>query len=290
MSIDVILAGSDPLHPVYGYALAIARFLAQERLYDLENVPAHFQNKCGHPRQIWLFRAVVQAIAMGEIAWRSPRGVGSAVDEAEIVHGVNKRLLRQDEMNKLLVALDRLRRQAVRDGCALESSLFDQGRGLVEMRRLLDVIHHDCFAVALPETPPRSAYKDDDEWADAELQAHAQAVGRLAASVVPLDDLLACVSRSVASPDPPTIWYHGDNSYSTDGATPKKASRTVDNVLKAFLDRDSALDNNDLRDVVDNPSKTITEVTAKFGEERVRRPSEKGDGYYIRVRTLPPRK
>jgi hypothetical protein len=88
--------------------------------------------------------------------------------------------------------------------------------------------------------------------------------------------------------NPPTIWYYGDLSYSADGQHPRKVSREMHNLLKAFLNKDQAIDTPGLEDAgVSNVTTVITKVEKIFGAATVRRPgrSQKGAGYYVRVRT-----
>jgi hypothetical protein len=92
-----------------------------------------------------------------------------------------------------------------------------------------------------------------------------------------------------ASPGPATstIWYHGDKSYSTTGSNPLAVSTEQHNLLKAFLDKEAALDTKTLRRAgVENVARTVSRLADKFGTSAVRRPARRGDGYFVRVRTL----
>jgi len=90
------------------------------------------------------------------------------------------------------------------------------------------------------------------------------------------------------SGDQPTVWYHGGQSYSTDGMSPVSTSNEQHNMLKAFLEGHEALLTRNLEKAgVGNPTLVAKGLAKKFGEAAVRRPNrEKGAGYYIRVRTL----
>jgi hypothetical protein len=84
---------------------------------------------------------------------------------------------------------------------------------------------------------------------------------------------------------PPTIWSHSGQSYSVDGFTPIGVSNEIHQVLKLFLDRNEAISTKSLGTAVNNVSAVVTKIENKLGSGAVRRPKEKGDGYFIRVRT-----
>jgi hypothetical protein len=87
--------------------------------------------------------------------------------------------------------------------------------------------------------------------------------------------------------DQPTVWYHGGQSYSPDGVTPVLVSNELHNLLKAFLDRNEALDTKTLEKAgVGNATLVVDKIVKKFSGKAVRRPERKGDGYFIRVRTV----
>jgi hypothetical protein len=84
----------------------------------------------------------------------------------------------------------------------------------------------------------------------------------------------------------PTVWYHGGRSYSLDGQTPILSSREQHNALQAFLDRSEALDTRALQNnSVSNAADVMGKIDKKW-PGTVQPPKSKGDGYYIRVRTL----
>jgi hypothetical protein len=88
---------------------------------------------------------------------------------------------------------------------------------------------------------------------------------------------------------PPTIWFHGSMSYSTDGGNPQMVSQEQHNVLQAFLDREEALGTKALEKAgVNNAAAAVTRLEKKFGGGVIHRPKRKGDGYFIRVRTKEP--
>jgi hypothetical protein len=86
----------------------------------------------------------------------------------------------------------------------------------------------------------------------------------------------------------PTIWYHGERSYSQGRQRPIKVSNEMHNILQAFLGRDVALDTKKLSDIVANVTTVVKKLVEKFGENAISRPKGKGDGYFIRVRSLKP--
>jgi hypothetical protein len=89
-------------------------------------------------------------------------------------------------------------------------------------------------------------------------------------------------------PQPPTIWYHGGQSYSTDGATPLCVSTEQHNALKSFLDQTIALDTAALKKKgISNVTSVINRLMDTFGRGPFRLPENKGAGYSIRVRTWP---
>jgi len=82
-----------------------------------------------------------------------------------------------------------------------------------------------------------------------------------------------------------TIWYHGERSYSTDGTTPVVVTNEQHNFLTAFLDKDAALDTAALTKAgVSNVSR-VTKALQKRFPIALRKPTAKGEGYYIRVRS-----
>jgi hypothetical protein len=89
--------------------------------------------------------------------------------------------------------------------------------------------------------------------------------------------------------DQSTIWYHGEQSYSTDSKSPVCVSNEQHIILQKFLDRDEALVTKSLEKAgVCNVTTAIKKLAEKFGEDRIRRPTKKGDGYFIRVRSRKP--
>jgi hypothetical protein len=85
----------------------------------------------------------------------------------------------------------------------------------------------------------------------------------------------------------PTIYHHGECSYSEDGKVPVLVPPEWDGVLRAFLDRDVALSTKDLSKVTGTPSRVVGLIAERFKGGAVRRPARKGDGYFVRVRSLP---
>jgi hypothetical protein len=86
------------------------------------------------------------------------------------------------------------------------------------------------------------------------------------------------------SPEP-TIWYHGDRSYSADRKSPISVTREQHNILKCFLDHNRSLTTEELGKTTSNVSAVVTKLAERFGSA-VQQPLRKGDGYFIRVRTL----
>ncbi len=88
-----------------------------------------------------------------------------------------------------------------------------------------------------------------------------------------------------ALPGQRIVWYHGEQSYSADGCTPVNLSPEQHNILVAFLDRDIALDTAALTKAgANNVTKVVKSIEERF-PGTVRRPKNKGEGYFIRVRT-----
>jgi hypothetical protein len=93
--------------------------------------------------------------------------------------------------------------------------------------------------------------------------------------------------ETTAQVEQPVIWDHGDRSYSTDAQTPSRVSHEMHNALKAFLGKDQAIDTEGLEDAgVTNVSKVMGKIQSRFGADAVRRPTWRGEGYFIRVRSL----
>jgi hypothetical protein len=147
----------------------------------------------------------------------------------------------------------------------------------------------DAWPWTWPDLPPIPPVK-----LDALDRAAADLEGEVNKALAALDappDLAQVNGRPSAEPPPcapPTvIWHHGGRSYSTDGETPKKLSAQQHNALTAFLDSKQALDTASLKTLnVANPSKVIAQLAGKF-PGAVQPPGEKGEGYFIRVRSLP---
>jgi hypothetical protein len=89
-------------------------------------------------------------------------------------------------------------------------------------------------------------------------------------------------------PDLPTLWYHGERSYSTDGETPRCVTREEHNLLTQFLDCHLSFETKTLQDAgVSNPSRVVASLIGIFGPEPFQKPKEKYAGYFIRVRSHP---
>jgi hypothetical protein len=107
------------------------------------------------------------------------------------------------------------------------------------------------------------------------------------------EELRSATSKLTPPPpapsNPPTIWYHGGVSYSRDGLKPITVSRGMHTLLSAFLGSEQAMTSKALEDTaVPNVAAMVNKIAEKFGEEPIRRPGQKarGDGYFIRVRSL----
>jgi hypothetical protein len=83
----------------------------------------------------------------------------------------------------------------------------------------------------------------------------------------------------------PIIWYHGGMSYSIDKTRPRNVSREMHNVLRVFLDRKAPRSTRELAASADNVSAVMKKIDAKF-PDAVLMPKDKGDGYFIRVRSV----
>jgi hypothetical protein len=87
---------------------------------------------------------------------------------------------------------------------------------------------------------------------------------------------------------PITLYYHGERSYSTDGQTPTKMTLEQHKFLKAFLDRDIALETKELeKEGISNVSKVAGKINERF-RASVKLPEGRGAGYYARVRSMTP--
>jgi hypothetical protein len=94
---------------------------------------------------------------------------------------------------------------------------------------------------------------------------------------------------ALGEPLSPTVFYHGERSYSMDGQTPVNVSVEKHRALLAFLDRNRALDTVALKRFgMSNPTVVMKKLDRQF-PGAVRTPANKGDGYFIRVRSLPKR-
>lgn len=103
------------------------------------------------------------------------------------------------------------------------------------------------------------------------------------------DSIVACCEQAIsrAAQEFPVIWYHGEKSYSTDRVKPLKVSQEQHNILQAFLDKSIALDTLNLSNFgVNNVADVIGKIIKKFGEGAIRRPANKGDGYFLNVQSL----
>jgi hypothetical protein len=91
-------------------------------------------------------------------------------------------------------------------------------------------------------------------------------------------------------PDPPTIWYHGERSYSIDRLNPVTVTIEENSLLTLFVERDAALDTATLtrKSGVTNVSRVMGQLAKKFpGAMRNPGRKGKGEGYYASVRKLP---
>jgi hypothetical protein len=113
-----------------------------------------------------------------------------------------------------------------------------------------------------------------------------EAIVNLQAWLQEIDAALPTGQTQAAQQGPPTAWYHCGLSYSTDRISPIQVSHEQHNALNGFLDGNEALDTQKLEsNGVSNVSKVMKKLAQLF-PGAVRRPSAKGEGYYIRVRTV----
>ena len=96
-----------------------------------------------------------------------------------------------------------------------------------------------------------------------------------------------------APKDTPTIWDHGNGTYSIDGCDPIPVSDEEDNILQVFLKDDKRMLTGELqkRSGVTNVSRVVGEIARKYNKRFSRaiefpKPKKKRPGYYIRVRAL----
>lgn len=92
-------------------------------------------------------------------------------------------------------------------------------------------------------------------------------------------------------PSNPTIWHHGELSYSHDGATPVKVTFTDDCILQVFLEANDSLNTPEIerRSGVNNVSRAVTHLCKAYGGKfapAIHRPLRRGGGYFICVRPL----
>jgi hypothetical protein len=96
------------------------------------------------------------------------------------------------------------------------------------------------------------------------------------------------VDPALMQPDSPShvVWKYGERSYSIDGRSPVVVSVQMAAILDAFLAAGAALDTPTLEKHVENVSRVIDQLEARF-PGAVRQPKRKGEGYYIRVQLVP---
>lgn len=89
--------------------------------------------------------------------------------------------------------------------------------------------------------------------------------------------------------DEPTIYRHGERSYSIDGRNPICVSYESDKILMAFLEKKVSMTAADITKAtsVDNSPRAIATLE-KYADgifkPSIRRPIDKGIGYFIRVK------
>jgi hypothetical protein len=93
---------------------------------------------------------------------------------------------------------------------------------------------------------------------------------------------------NVQTPDlPPTVWHHGNRSYSLDGHNPVTVSDQQNAALAAFLSAGTALDTRTLETCgISNVSRVMAEIEERF-PGTVRKPVHRGEGYFVRVLPAP---
>lgn len=82
----------------------------------------------------------------------------------------------------------------------------------------------------------------------------------------------------------PTIRYHGACSYSREEGVPVIVPHEQDLLLRTFLRERIALDTVGLENAgVNNPSRTVKAIKKTFGDDSVRTPTRRGEGYFVKV-------
>lgn len=93
-------------------------------------------------------------------------------------------------------------------------------------------------------------------------------------------------------PTPPTIWFHGERSYSIDGVNPFKVSIEFDSILTAFRENTLPLETSELEEQsgvtnVSRAMKDLSEWNGGIFAKAIRVPSGKNKGgYFARVKSL----
>jgi hypothetical protein len=101
---------------------------------------------------------------------------------------------------------------------------------------------------------------------------------------------LAVEGVPTGTDEPPTVWWHGERSYSQDGKNPTTFGLNEDYILQAFMRTGTSLATQELKEksgMQGNLAKVMKQLEKKLGAA-VRRPGVKGPGYFIPVRPLAP--
>jgi hypothetical protein len=245
-----------------------------------------------------LFQQATARLRSGQI----PPGPAGAIEEYQLLHACGERLIAADRAGLISDTLPDLR--AVIDWHTQPDPPEAQG-GIQRVREpynlFLDIAGGQLLFANLEPEGLRITCDD---------QGRPKPCGGLMPRVNPSHlelsrneqhaatcDFLAAAIQSaaenVAETPLPTIWDHGERSYSIDRVNPILVTREEDDILQTFLDQDRAYDSTGLTTETGckNISRAITDLQAHYNAvfaAAIRAPGARGaGGYFIRVRSLP---
>lgn len=180
--------------------------------------------------------------------------------------------------------------------CPMRARLLDVSRGEVDGRTVSSahddlVTHARAICTAIRNWPEGADPQAAKVWAAGRRLYVAKVRPELVFEAERATHLEAVTPPP--PPEVPTVWSHGDRTYSRDGRNPYVVTAEEDYVLQAFLQRGTAMDTRDLETAsgVTNIPRVIGRLIEGYQGQfaaAIRTPNGKKNagGYFVRVRSV----